>query len=1060
MSKIELNALRDCIAQSLVILGNGIIQELPSKKGSNDNSQFANKLLQESLIVVFQIIFILMTEGRSILIRALNDDKKPKQIEEDIRRNISNYIGVQNRDPQKTENKGHDGFNHHKGLSHEIHSFIQGNNLTGIGSSMLFSPDYTPLLNEYNLADNYFQDMIQSLCSIEKEDENLNIDWKTNTIEDVGSIYQSLMELQATIDWEKREYSVYYGDENARKDTGSFYTADELITEIMDMSVVPYLEGIIQKVKTEFKDAEDEDNCSGMIDAILEQLSIVDNACGYGPFLTITLDKIAIKLAYIQSGGDKPSEDDLISMRGKVAEKCIYGVDINPISVELTKIAIWFKADKPNHPLPIIKQQIKLGNSLHGNRFSRAGIIPEKAISKHMFKKRRARNKKHISRHISNEIDDKIARKITHSGVAKEKAKASSPDVTGHDGETVQMKIQDSSDNRDEWQDYEQQSDIEEKEKKKKISELESERKKLLKNVPLSHEHIDQSLISDIFSKIYSSLNNSLELNWAKEFFNATIAPYWWDNKERDSKKAPNPLSSCEMKRYAHWLARKYELECEGIEGTNERESVRFGKVRDRVRSIAEEQQFFHWELEFSEVFSYEEGTVRGGFGCFEGNPPYLGGSKISGATSVATADFLRNNFDGGAKADLVSYFFRTSFDNLEDDGLMAFVTTNAISSGETRECGLAHIVKDAGSITNAKRGIEWPGDAAVTVDLVGIKKGESNSATLDGKEVERISSRLDLRPEYNLRYIPGNQEKRQRGVNPRGKFQIKKEKAKSFIEDDEKNKQVVVPFLSGDDINKDGLSSSFIVNFGEMEEGDASGYSAPFTYVKEHVKPKREKQKNKPEYIRLKEKWWQFEFFAGAISKWFETHPTAFAKSRHATRWIIARIEAGSVCSEGTYVFFFEDASDFAVLQSSLHEHWGRVFGSTLGKVGHRYINACFDPFPFPQDPSEEARTHANEIGERYLHMRQQLIEKRKCTFNDLQSTLDDANCKDKDILKYRQLTVDLDKSVLAMYGWSDVDYCREMQINGEESKFWPKEEVIEEVLIRLIALNKDLTN
>jgi hypothetical protein len=134
-------------------------------------------------------------------------------------------------------------------------------------------------------------------------------------------------------------------------------------------------------------------------------------------------------------------------------------------------------------------------------------------------------------------------------------------------------------------------------------------------------------------------------------------------------------------------------------------------------------------------------------------------------------------------------------------------------------------------------------------------------------------------------------------------------------------------------------------------------------------------------------------------------------------------------------------------------------VFGSTLGKVGHRYINACFDPFPFPQDPSEEARTHANEIGERYLHMRQQLFEKRKCTFNDLQVTLDDDSCMDEDIQEYRQLTTELDKSVLAMYGWSDVDYCREMQINGEESKFWPKEEVIEEVLIRLIELNRRLT-
>jgi hypothetical protein len=1032
MSDIDLNALRDCIYRSLESLGQGIVEGLDKGKDNFGDDKLAKKIMDESLVIVFQIIFILMTEGRSILIRMPNNDGSLEGFESNIRLNITNIS-----DSQKVESGGCDGFNLHKSLTHNIHSLVQEKGLTGIVSSMLFSPSFTPLLNDCNLADCSFQEVIQSLCTTGEEDEKESIDWATRTIADVGSVYQSIMELQAVIDWEKMKFSVEYGDENDRKNTGSFYTAEELITEIIDMSVTPYLDSVIESARERFGGAVDGDVCGEMITDVLEQLSIVDSACGYGPFLTKTLNVIAIKLADIQSGEGESSDEDLMLMRGRVAERCIYGIDINPISVELTKIAIWFEADNSNHPLPKLEQRIKLGNSLLGNKFSRAGIIPENAISSKSFKKRYEHNVKHIYVHHTHEIDKQI----------KDLSKSSLSSTKGGYWSDLQSP------------EYLQQENIKKRKKKKEMATKISERRGLLKKVPLTN--IAQSLVLEIFETIYSSPDNSSELNWAKEFFNATIAPYWWENKEIYGKKAPHPLSSDEMERYAHWLAGKYELKYNINKASNKQQDERFGKVRERVKCIAKEQLFFHWELEFLDVFSFEEGLLGGGFGCSEGNPPYIGGSKISGATSVATANFLRDKYDGGAKADLASYFLRDSFDNLEDGGWVAFVTTNAIASGETRECGLAYIVNNGGSIINAQRGIDWPGDATVTVDLVGVCKGAANSAILNGKKVERISSRLDLRPEYNLGDIDGRWEKRQRGVNPRGKFQIKEEGvAEEFIVNDERNARVVVPFLSGDDINKKGLSTSFIVNFADMSEADAREYDGPFTYVEGVVKPWRESLKNKKEYVRLKKYWWQFEFPAPKIRKWFGAHTTAFAKSRHATRWIIVRIESGSVCSEGTYVFFFEDGSDFAVLQSSIHEHWSRVLGSTLGSAGHRYTNVCFDPFPFPQDPSEEAIEQANLVGEKYMQMRQKLIKKRKCTFNDLQSSLDDANCKDKDILKYRQLTVELDESVLAMYGWEDIEYSRDMQIDGKESRFWPKEEVIELVLERLIELNHALTN
>ncbi len=180
------------------------------------------------------------------------------------------------------------------------------------------------------------------------------------------------------------------------------------------------------------------------------------------------------------------------------------------------------------------------------------------------------------------------------------------------------------------------------------------------------------------------------------------------------------------------------------------------------------------------------------GFSAMLANPPYLGGSKISEFFGPTNAKFLRDKFEGGAKADLISYFTKNSFDHLASMSSLGIVTTNALRSGESRKCGLYPLLREKtsnlengsdmtektkGRITDAATDIVWPGDAAVTVDLLTVKKEDfpypkNVKATLNSIEVDTpISSRLNLRVDLDPITLEENKSISQRGVNPRGLF-------------------------------------------------------------------------------------------------------------------------------------------------------------------------------------------------------------------------------------------------------------------------------------------------
>jgi hypothetical protein len=126
--------------------------------------------------------------------------------------------------------------------------------------------------------------------------------------------------------------------------------------------------------------------------------------------------------------------------------------------------------------------------------------------------------------------------------------------------------------------------------------------------------------------------------------------------------------------------------------------------IAERVETEAETRRFFHFELEFPDVFTAE----RGGFDVVVGNPPYFGGMKIGVTFGENTYQFLKGTTTEvatGGRIDLAAYFVRRGFDLIRDGGELCFITTNTIGQGDTRDASLVPITSTWGVSIQTRAG-------------------------------------------------------------------------------------------------------------------------------------------------------------------------------------------------------------------------------------------------------------------------------------------------------------------------------------------------------------------
>lgn len=241
--------------------------------------------------------------------------------------------------------------------------------------SFLFSPTSTPDLDSASLANGDLLAALRRLCffdvaSVDEGDVGPPIEFAELRSEQLGTVYESLLELHPVVDIEADRFTLQTAAGHERKATGSYYTPRSLINRMLDSALDPLIAVAINVAGP--KAAE-----QGLLN-----LKICDPACGAGHFLVAAAERMAISLARVRTSHDRPARLDVRRARRDVIGRCLYGVDVNPMAVELCKVSLWMEAREPGKPLSSFDHHIRCGNSLLGARpRDLANGIPDEAFT-------------------------------------------------------------------------------------------------------------------------------------------------------------------------------------------------------------------------------------------------------------------------------------------------------------------------------------------------------------------------------------------------------------------------------------------------------------------------------------------------------------------------------------------------------------------------------------------------------------------------------------------------------------------------------------------------------
>jgi len=459
----------------------------------------------------------------------------------------------------------------------------------------------------------------------------------------------------------------------------------------------------------------------------------------------------------------------------------------------------------------------------------------------------------------------------------------------------------------------------------------------------------------------------------------------------------------------------------------------------------------FHWPLEFPEVF-----VNRDGFDAIVGNPPFIGGQRITGALGQPYRDYLVEYIAGGRRgsADYVAYFFLRAEGLLKNGGAAGLLATNTIAQGDTREVGLDQMTSRDATVYRALPSRKWPGEANLEVAHVWFRKGPwVGPFLLDDAEVTGITSQL--KPPGSVSGKPhrltANAGKSFQGSIVLGMgFVLEPEEAQRLLDKDPRSLNVLFPYLNGEDLNSrwDQSPSRWVINFRDWPLEKAMEYPDCYEIVNRLVRPEREKNNRK---VR-RERWWQFAERASELYATIKGLERVLVVSLVTHHVAMAFVPANFVFAHKLAVFSLPNCAQLAVLQSNFHEPWARNYSSSLETRINYSPSDCFETFPFP--PSIDA---LEPVGERYDALRRDMMVARRDGLTVIYNRFHSPHEGSQDIETLRALHVEMDHAVAAAYGWTDLDLGHGFHQTKQGIRYTVSEAARRDVLDRLLALNHE---
>lgn len=341
--------LRKGVEEALTALGQGFLSHPDNqalRSALQDGSLSTRDYFSQLLRLVYRLIFLLTVEERNLL--------HPEGTSDAAKELYAGGYGLRRLCDRSVKRSAHDRFSDlWDSAKVVLHGLAGGEPRLGLPAlAGIFASNQCPALDAARLENRALLLALFKLAWLREDGALARVNWRDMGPEELGSVYESLLELVPQINTERRTFMLAAAAGSDRKTSGSFYTHHALVEALLDKALEPIIAETVARSPNSPAEA-------------LLALSILDPACGSGHFLLAAARRLAAHVARLQANGTPSGAQYRHALR-QVVGKCIYGVDLNPMAVELCKVGLWMEAMEPGLPLTFLNSHIQHGNALLG----------------------------------------------------------------------------------------------------------------------------------------------------------------------------------------------------------------------------------------------------------------------------------------------------------------------------------------------------------------------------------------------------------------------------------------------------------------------------------------------------------------------------------------------------------------------------------------------------------------------------------------------------------------------------------------------------------------------